>query len=111
VDGDGDFNWVLQWGRRYWWHDSFAGLWLYYFRGSWWRADGQRDGFIQVYIDGGYYVCDAEGNGLQDMGPDGTGAIISAPGRYQGDFQQASLESHESPGGQPENGKPSQNSP
>ena len=82
---DGNFNWILQAGTHYWWRDSFASLWLYYAGGSWWRADGQGKNQIQVNIDGEYYACDAQGNILEDMGQDGAGPIVSAPGRYQGD--------------------------
>jgi hypothetical protein len=82
---DGKFNWILWRGKRYWWHDAFAGHWLYYYRGSWWRADGQAQNSIQANIDGEYYACDAQGNVLGDMGQDGNGDIVSAPGRYQGD--------------------------
>lgn len=97
--GDGNFNWILQAGNRYWWRDSFAHLWLYYAGGSWWRADGQGKNRIQVNIDGEYYACDAQGNILEDMGQDGTGPIVSAPGRYQGDSQQTSFGGHGSHSG------------
>jgi hypothetical protein len=90
TDEDGNFNWVLWKGHRYWWHDPFAGHWLYYCQGCWWRSDGQSHGMIQAYLDGEYYVCDANGNILEDRGQDGTGAIVSAPGIYQGDQEQAS---------------------
>lgn len=81
----GGFNWVLWKGHRFWWHDPFASHWLYYFQGYWWRSDGQQPHLIQVCLDGEYYACDAQGNILKDMGQDGSGDIISAPGRYQGD--------------------------
>lgn len=84
-DSDGKFSWILWRGHRYWWHDAFAGHWLYYFQGVWWRADGQKKNSIQANMDGEYYTCDAQGNVLGDMGQDGSGGIVSAPGRYQGD--------------------------
>lgn len=83
--GDGNFNWVLWKGHRFWWRDTFASHWLYYFQGYWWRSDGQAPHSIQVCIGGEYYACDGQGNLLKDMGQDGSGDIISAPGRYQGD--------------------------
>ncbi len=86
ADGQG-FNWVLWRGHRYWWHDPFAKHWLYYYQGYWWRADGQAKNSIQVCLDGEYYACDSQGRVISDMGQDGSGGIISAPGRYQGDMR------------------------
>ena len=83
---DDSFNWVLWHGKRYWWRDPFAGNWLYYFQGYWWRAEGQNPQGIQVIVEGEYYLCDRSGKILQDMGQDGKGAIISASGVYQGDL-------------------------
>ncbi len=100
--GDGNFNWVLGKGHRFWWRDPFAAHWLYYFQGYWWRADGQGPHSIQVCVGGEYYACDAQGNVLKDMGQDGSGAIISAPGRYQGDRRGG----HGGHGGQPSQGSP-----
>lgn len=82
----GNFNWVLWRGSRYWWRDGFAGHWLYYHQGNWWRADNQDDLTAQVLVDGEYFLCDKDGKILKDMGQDGEGGIVSAPGRYQGDF-------------------------
>lgn len=84
-DVEGKFNWVLWRGHRYWWHDAFAGHWLYYYQGVWWRADGQSKNSIQANLNGEYYACDAQGRILGDMGAEGDGDIVSAPGRYQGD--------------------------
>ena len=80
-----DFHWVLRQGHRYWWRDPMAGHWLYYERGCWWRADRQSDGLIEACVDGEYYLCDSSGEVQWDMGLDGNGDIISAPGMYQGD--------------------------
>lgn len=95
---DSDFNWVLWRGHRFWWHDPFAGHWLYYYRGYWWRADGQEKNSIQACIHGEYYACDAKGNILEDMGQDGSGDIVSAPGRYQGDSHHGGHGGHGSHG-------------
>ncbi|HJT23722.1 MAG TPA: hypothetical protein VJ873_04055 [bacterium] len=111
-DGDEKFNWVLWRGHRFWWHDPFAGLWLYYYQGYWWRADGQKPGRIQACIDGEYYACDAKGNILQDMGQEGSGDIVSAPGRYQGDFRHGGHGGHHGNGQwNHNNAQPSQGSP
>jgi hypothetical protein len=82
---DGGFNWILSRGHRYWWHDPFGKHWLYYYQGYWWRADGQTKNSIQVCMDGEYYACDSQGHVVTDMGEDGNGNIMSAPGRYRGD--------------------------
>ena len=84
---DGKWSWVLWKGKRYWWRDSFAGHWLYYYQGYWWRADGQNGRSLQVLLEGEYYSCDGKGTLLKDMGQDGKGAIVSEPGRYKGDFR------------------------
>ncbi len=108
--GTENFNWILWRGHRYWWKDSFAGLWLYYYQGSWWRADGQKKNLIQACVDGEYYACDAQGNVLQDMGQDGSGSIVSAPGRYQGDSH-GGHGGHQGGHGGHNGGQPSQGSP
>jgi hypothetical protein len=82
----GHFHWILMKGNRYWWHDTLAGHWLYYAKGDWWLGKpGQMDS-IQVLVDGEYYLVQKDGTILKDMGQDGNGNIMSAPGRYQGDF-------------------------
>jgi hypothetical protein len=96
------FNWILSKGHRYWWRDPFAGNWLYYFQGYWWRSDGQTRKKIQVCINGEYYLSDHNGHILKDMGPDGNGLIVSAPGQYQGDFQRGAGEGRA--GGESEKG-------
>jgi hypothetical protein len=95
------FNWVLWRGHRYWWHDPFAKHWLYYYQGYWWRADGQGKDSIQVCVDGEYFLSNGRGDVLSDMGQDGTGGIISAPGRYQGDMHHGGShgEGHHGEGG------------
>jgi hypothetical protein len=85
-DEDGKMYWVLWRGNRYWWKDTFAGLWLYFDRGYWWRGDGQKDGQAQVYIDGEYYLCGRDGGILADEGQDGQGLINSGQGRFRGDY-------------------------
>jgi len=95
---DGKFDWILWRGHRYWWKDPFAGLWLYYFQGSWWRADGQASNSIQVCVDGEYYLCDKRGKILKDMGQDGNGDIVSAPGTYQGDMHSGGHGGHHGEG-------------
>ena len=90
----GNFNWVLWRGRRFWWRDAFTGHWLYYYQGYWWRADRQDGQSLQVLVDGEYFLCDRQGKILKDMGQDGEGAIVSAPGRYQGDFHRGSHGGH-----------------
>jgi hypothetical protein len=84
----GKLFWILGRGERFWWRDAFAGHWLYYFHGDWWRCDGQTRDSIQVCVGGEYYLCDGRGKILKDMGQDGNGGIVSAPGRYRGDFHQ-----------------------
>lgn len=75
----GNFHWILWRGHRYWWHDHFAGHWLYYYQGVWWRSDGQDKGQIQACVNGEYYLCDRNGKILNDMGEDGEGNLLSAP--------------------------------
>jgi hypothetical protein len=80
------FHWIMMKGNRYWWHDTFAGHWLYYAKGNWWWGEPGRMDSIQVLVDGEYYLVQKDGAILKDMGQDGNGNIISAAGRYQGDF-------------------------
>ncbi len=80
------FHWVLWRGDRYWWHDDFAGNWLYYFRGYWLRAHQQSSGDLQVLINSEYYVCQKDGTITKDMGQDGKGGIVSGNGPFRGDF-------------------------
>lgn len=86
VDGD-HFDYVLWRGNRFWWRDPFADHWLYYYRGVWWRADGQDALTLQGCVGGEYYLCDRTGKVLKDMGADGQGLIVSAPGVYQIDLR------------------------
>jgi len=81
------FHWILMTGNHYWWHDEFAGHWLYFGKGHWWRADGKKvPGQLQVLVDGEYYLCQRDGQLLKDMGQDGNGQILSGNGPFRGDF-------------------------
>jgi hypothetical protein len=98
-----NFQWVLFRGNHYWWHDDFAGHWLYYGGGCWCRAGLQTPDQLQVVIDGEYYLCQKDGMILKDMGQDGKGAILSGNGPFRGDFHH---EGHQGHGG----AKPAQGS-
>jgi hypothetical protein len=110
---DGNFNWILSRGHRYWWHDPFARHWLYYYQGYWWRSDGQTGDSIEACLDGEYYACDSRGRIVTDMGQDGNGGIISAPGRYRGDSHHGGSqgEGHAEGHGAGEGGQSSPNAP
>jgi hypothetical protein len=75
----GDFLWALYHAGHFWWHDAYAGRWLYFDRG-YWRWQGPKKNQFQVYLENGhYYACDANGNLGDDLFTTGTEEDVTEP--------------------------------
>lgn len=76
---DVHFIWALYRAGHFWWHDDYAGRWLYFDRG-YWRWQGPQKSQFQVYLENGhYYACDAKGNLGDDLFTTGTEEAVTEP--------------------------------
>jgi hypothetical protein len=74
-----DFLWALYRAGHFWWHDAYAGRWLYFDRG-YWRWQGPKKNQFQVYLENGhYYACDTKGTLGDDLFTTGTEEEVTQP--------------------------------
>jgi hypothetical protein len=74
-----DFLWALYREGHFWWHDAYAGRWLYFDRG-YWRWQGPKKNQFQVYLENGhYYAVNANGTLGDDLFTTGTEEDVTEP--------------------------------